>query len=148
MRVDGASAGRSRDSDGASSTQSFGGGGGADTGTPVKRVNNGPAVMGAESHRVVINAATMKINFPDRRNPAGTTIKWNTPMVRKWFKRNEGTADKCPAAARLLALATYFRTVLCPYANTPGHMHPGDTAHKFPSSPWETPNGPAFATRL
>ena len=48
VRVDGAPAGRSRDSDGASSTQSFGGGGGADAGTPVKRVISGPAVMGAE----------------------------------------------------------------------------------------------------
>jgi len=48
VRVDGAPAGRSRDSDGASSTQSFDGGGGADAGTPGERVISGPAVMEAE----------------------------------------------------------------------------------------------------
>ena len=30
--------------------------------------------MGAESHHVVINVATVKINFPDSKNPAG---KWH-----------------------------------------------------------------------
>ena len=67
-------------------------------------------------------------------------------MVRKWLKRNEGTDNTCPAAA--VARTGYFRTVLCLYANTPGHMHPGDTAHKSSSSAWGTLNGPSFATRL
>ena len=96
--------------------------------------------MGAESHRVTINAATMRINFLDRRSPAGTTTECKTPVIRKWPKRNEGTDDKCPAVA--VARTGYFRTVLCPYANTPGRTHPGDTAHTFPSSPWDTLNGP------
>lgn len=102
--------------------------------------------MGAESHRVAINAATMRINFPDRRSPAGTTIEWKMPTIRKWLKRNEGTDDKCPAAA--VARTGYFRIVLCPYANTPGHMHPSDTMHTFSSSPWDALNGPTFATRV
>ena len=111
-----------------------------------KRMNAGPPVMGSESHRVDINAARMKINFPDRHNAGGTTLEWKTPAVRKWLKRNEGTDDKCPVAA--VSRTGYFRTVLCPYANTPGHMHPGDTAHTFSSSPWDTLNGPTFVTRL
>ena len=109
-------------------------------------MNNGPPTMGAESHRVAINAATMRINFPDRRSPAGTTIEWKMPTIRKWLKRNEGTDDKCPAAA--VARTGYFRIVLCPYANTPGHMHPSDTMHTFSSSPWDALNGPTFATRV
>jgi len=111
-----------------------------------KRMNAGPPVMGSESSRVDINAARMKINFPDRHNAGGTTLEWKTPAVRKWLKRNEGTDDKCPVAA--VSRTGYFRTVLCPYANTPGHMHPGDTAHTFSSSPWDTLNGPTFVTRL
>ena len=109
-------------------------------------MNAGPPVMGSESHRVDINAARMRITFPDRRNAAGTTLEWKTPAVRKWLKRNEGTDDKCPVAA--IVRTGYFRTVLCPYVNTPGHMHPGDTAHTFSSSPWDTLNGPSFVTRL
>ena len=142
IKIDGAA--RSRDSD-ASSTHSVGA---DDAGNKsnAKRMNAGPPVMGSESHRVDINAARMRITFPDRRNAAGTTLEWKTPAVRKWLKRNEGTDDKCPVAA--IARTGYFRTVLCPYANTPGHMHPGDTAHTFSSSPWDTLNGPSFVTRL
>ena len=130
----------------ASSTHSAAGADATQRDGKAKRMNAGPAVMGSESHRVDINAARMKINFPDRRNAAGVTLEWKTPAVRKWLKRNEGTDDKCPVAA--IARTGYFRTVLCPYANTPGHMHPGDTAHTFSSSPWDTLNGPTFVTRL
>ena len=30
---------------------------------------------------MVINAAMTRINFPDRRNAAGTTMEWKTPAV-------------------------------------------------------------------
>ena len=143
IKIDGAV--RSGGSD-ASSTNSVAGADATQRDGKAKRLNAGPAVMGSESHRVDINAARMKINFPDRRNAAGVTLEWKTPAVRKWLKRNEGTDDKCPVAA--IARTGYFRTVLCPYANTPGHMHPGDTAHTFSSSPWDTLNGPTFVTRL
>ena len=114
VRVDGAPAGRSRDSDGASSTQSFGGGGGggADTGTPVKRVNSGPAAMEAESHRVVINAVRRKSIF-------------QTDAIRR-ARRSNGTHQWCASGLsatkalttralppRLLALATFARSFVC-----------------------------------
>jgi hypothetical protein len=114
--VGGAPVGRSRDSDGASSTQSFGGDGAADAKMPAKRVNNGPPTMGSESHRVTINAATILCTLTFR----------TVARLRAW--QSSGRRQRCASGLsatkaqttsalllRLLALVTFAP----PFVRTP-----------------------------
>ena len=118
-----------------------------DGASPAKSSRYGAGAMGSEKWRVKVNnASTLRILFPDKKNPAGSMWEYDKGKCTQYIKRQEGTGNKCLIAA--VARTANLRATLCPYAGQPGHMHPDDTAHTFSSEPWMTLNTPEFAKRL
>ena len=82
-------------------------GGGADTGTPMKRANSGPAVMGAESHRVVIDAATMKSPIQTAKSRQARRSNGKHQQCASGFSATKALPTSSLPPRQLLALVTF-----------------------------------------
>ena len=106
----------------------------------------GGGAMGSESYRVKVNTASqMKILYPNRADSNGSLWEYNRPACERDLKKNEGTENKCLAAAA--CRNSRLRHLLCPTPNAPGHTSPTDHCHTFKSEPWERLNLMPFGRR-
>ena len=106
----------------------------------------GGGAMGSENYRVKVNTASqMKILYPNRADPNGSLWEYSRPACERDLKKNEGTENKCLAAAA--CRNSRLRHLLCPTPGAPGHTSPTDHCHTFTSDPWERLNLAPFGRR-
>ena len=106
----------------------------------------GGGAMGSENYRIKVNTASqMKILYPNRADPNGSLWEYSRPACERDLKKNEGTENKCLAAAA--CRNSRLRHLLCPTPGAPGHTSPTDHCHTFKSDPWERLNLAPFGRR-